>query len=271
MRFVLFAVVFLNFGAFSLQAQDSAPLAPVRLVTGPGYYPYTDLSLEEGGLATEIVMSVYRSMEFDPDVKFGPWERGLADTVSGQFDATFPYLATPERQELFYLSAPILTVQQVLFVRAGSGGSQWMLRDLEDRTFCLPRGYAVPARLQGMAQSGTILNRPAASVEACFESLARGRVDFVPVDRLLGLLAARVATGDISDFTIARENLYASTLHLMVPKQQADARSHIEEFNQALERLRVSGRYGNIVARHQELLQSWTGPELENATPGPDS
>ena len=251
-------------------AQDSEGLAPVRLVTGSGYYPYTDLSLEEGGLATEIVMAAYRSMQFIPDVKFGDWQQGYADTLAGRFDATFPYLVTPERKEQFYYSDPLLTVRQVLFVRAGSGGSQWMLRDLQDRSFCLPRGYALPFRLQGMAQSGAIRNRTAGSVEQCFENLSRGRVDFVPVDILLGSLAARVPPNDPSDFTLAREDLYTSTLHLIVPKQQADARAHIDEFNRALEGLRVSGRYGNIITRHQKRLETWSGPRLTGSTAGPE-
>lgn len=101
---------------FSLLSVTSRSEA-LSLVTGNNYLPYSDEELPKGGLATKVVLQILRHADIDHDEpEFRPWVRGLTETESKNYDATFPYARTSEREEVLLYSEPFLSVTNTFFV-----------------------------------------------------------------------------------------------------------------------------------------------------------
>ncbi|GAA3946269.1 substrate-binding periplasmic protein [Allohahella marinimesophila] len=93
-----------------------APAQAVELITGDEYAPWVDGQLPGEGIAVELVREVFELVSTElvsVDVK--PWSRALYETQQDLYDATFPFVRTPERDQIFLFSAPLFTVRNVLF------------------------------------------------------------------------------------------------------------------------------------------------------------
>ena len=66
-----------------------ASAAPVQLVTGDDYAPFTDRELPQGGMLTELVQQALLQAGHQPKLSWLPWKRGYQATLRGQFDATW--------------------------------------------------------------------------------------------------------------------------------------------------------------------------------------
>lgn len=212
---------------------------PLPLVTGNGYGPFADSELPHGGLATELVRRVFRTMDQPVDIAFKPWARGYRATLDGEFRATFPYLHTPERAEEFHYSDPLYTVHLRVFVRSGASADE--LADLTGKTLCVPLGYAITRDIRRMLADLDYEEGEPRTMIQCLRMLGRGRVDFVAITR-------RHAESLLADIPLDRERLrvlkgveVSADLHLIVPKETDGARELLDSFNQTLARLREQG------------------------------
>ena len=96
----------------SLLLSGLASAAPVQLVTGDDYAPFTDRELPQGGMLTELVQQALLQAGHQPKLSWLPWKRGYQATLRGQFDVTFPYLKTAEREADYLFSAPLYEITQ---------------------------------------------------------------------------------------------------------------------------------------------------------------
>lgn len=235
---------------------DTARAESLSLVTGPDYKPFTDPSLPEGGLATELVRAAFASQGVDVAITWMDWKAGFDATAEGRFAATFPYFRAPEREEIYWYSEPIFVVVHRLFFRSDRTAAPATIEDIAGSRVCIPTGYHPDPVLLPMVEAGRLTLEQPLDMTRCFELLALGRVDFIAtnemqgwdlVDRTPGLSRANVA---ISRFPSATR-----TLSLIAPKSREDALATVARFNAGLVSLVQSGRYAEIVARH-------LGPEM---------
>ncbi|GIW56071.1 MAG: hypothetical protein KatS3mg082_2475 [Nitrospiraceae bacterium] len=236
---------------FAWLGSETARAETLSLVTGPDYKPFTDPSLAEGGLATELVRAAFASQGVDVSITWMDWKAGFDATVQGAFAATFPYFRAPEREQIYWYSEPIFVVVHRLFFRSDRTPPPAQVEDIAGSRVCIPTGYHPDPVLLPMVEGGRLTLEQPLDMTRCFELLALGRVDFVAtnemqgwelVDRTPGLSRANVA---ISRFPSATR-----TLSLIAPKSRADALATIARFNAGLVSLVQSGRYAEIVARH---------------------
>ena len=248
MRFVLLALIFCC--VVSLAAAKTIPL-----VTGNDYAPFTDESLPQGGMVTEIVARAFQQMGYEPSIVFRPWKRGYEETKKGLFAATFPYIKTAERLQDFYYSEPINTVYTRIFVVKDSPIKQ--LEDLRGRRICVPLGYGVSKSLETILEKDT-MNQEENPVDlsGCLKMMMLDRKDFFIINEINGWITIQKTFHTKENFRTLEPVFEEETHHLIFSKDYPDAESILKQFNQAIDTLRQQGTLQHIIDQHlKEILE----------------
>ena len=106
--------IFLSLIFGGTAASESEPL---MIATGD-FAPYTSSEMATGGFLTEITMRAFELGELPANEIYLPWARGYLGTQKQHFDATFPYMKTPEREAVFLYSEPLFPMAVTVFVRS---------------------------------------------------------------------------------------------------------------------------------------------------------
>jgi len=216
----------------------------VKLVTGNGYKPHTDESLDHGGMFTQIVRNVYKNMGKDVKVDFKPWKRGEKMVLDDNRVAHFPLIKAEERMEKFHFSNPVTSFNQHPIVMKGNTGQYTSFADLDGTTGCLPTGWAVGGKYDEMVKEGDIdLTR--AGIDNCFKLLKKGRIDYVPAALPTAQWAAKSALGSREKIEADALELPAIELHMVFDKDE-EGRKARNEFNDGLEEYRATGEIDEI-------------------------
>ncbi len=216
----------------------------IELVTGNGYQPFTDESLPQGGMITEIVELAFQNVRYRPSVVFRPWKRGYEETKQGIFAGTFPHIKSEERLKDFYFSNPIDTVYIRVFVAKDSPIQK--MEDLRDKRICIPLGYEVSKRL------GDTINynlnqqegRPI-DLSGCLHMIQSGRKDFFIINEMHGWMTIQKIfhTKAKAYFRTLKseKSTEKETHHLIVSKTHPDGKRIISDFNKGLKNIKEEG------------------------------
>lgn len=232
----------------------SAPMAKAdtfTLVTGDDYAPFTTSSKASGGLATDIIRTVFREMGHSTEVEFKPWKRGYQDALAGKYLGTFPYAKNDRRLKDFNYSDPLYEVKLYFFAADGTDAKFESADDLKDRKFCVPLGYN-PVKLIAMEEAGTIaqLVRPQ-KLANCFQMLKKNRVDFVRVNDMIGWSEINKTFGDTDGFRLLDKPFDdGSAEYLIIPKSTDGAEDLLKVFNATLAKMKSDGRFHRLIERN---------------------
>lgn len=222
----------------------------MRLVTGNDLAPYTEITLPNGGMVTEIVTAAYSEMGLSAAVSFGAWDQGFNDTLRGRFEATFPYQPDQVTSDRYYLSRAIIANRQSIFVSSRGNQRFWTLSELSGKKFCIAADYRPNRELEVLKVQFASDRSEARTLADCFGLLKNGEVDYVPAYDLMGQYIIANNFDGANEFTILREPLSIGTFHLLIPKEQPNSIAHRQNFDRALESIEASGLLQSIVRRH---------------------
>lgn len=207
------------------------------------YSPFVAQQLPQYGVTAAIVTAAFKSQGVYVRYDFLPWKRGYYETQVGRYMATFPYLKTPEREQLFLYSDPIYTDRFRLFVRK----SQLRQTEWTKKRLCIPLGYDT-TQIEGFTSANDMsLERPS-EISNCFQMLERERVDAIWVSELVAADTARALFGPTAqtnalNIHVGDENHY----YLIVSKALPGAGAWMSKFNAGLKQIRGNGSYKKIV------------------------
>ncbi len=233
----------------SARAEESPPLAGLFLVTGTDFAPFSGPDLPNGGLISELVQRSFLAVGRTYDLRFIPWKRGYDGVVSGRFLATFPYVRTADREREALFSDPLMEVRQFVYLSTHTRMSFTGPEDFQGRAVCAPTGYALPDALEAMVRQGDLTRETPSSLEACVRMVASGRADAFVLDEYTGSTAV-IHAGVIDNIRIAPTPYAIVSLHLIVGRGTPDAEATVEAFNAGLKRLKSSGSFAEMLARH---------------------
>lgn len=236
--------------ALCASASASALAVPVRLVTGDDHALFTSKALPAGGMLTQVVAAAFKQSNVVISVSWRPWKRGYQKTLSGGYDATFPYVRTAEREALFLFSEPLYTVEQHIFSRAADVLEIADLPSMQGRRFCYPLGWQPPAIIQQRLDAGQLIRHSPPGLSECARLLLLGRDDFFISDWHLGEIAFKLIGVPAEQFRRSERAISRSPLHLLVPRSNPRGAAIIEQFNLGLEALLASGDYQRLLERH---------------------
>lgn len=238
----------------SMTLMSSAAADTWRLVTGDDYTPFTGKTLPAGGMLTQVVQAALGARGINSTLDWHPWNRGYIQTLRGDYDATFPYVHSPQRDQEYLYSAPLFTPVQHIFSRAGEVIEVTDIASMLGKRLCFPLGWQPPLVLQQMLDGGQLMRHSPTGLDECAKLLLLGRDDFFIADRRLGLAALHASGVPSSAFRRSTETLSSSALHLIVPRNHPRAAALIEQFNQGLARLQTSGEYQRLIERYLQQI-----------------
>ena len=243
----------------------------ITLVTADDYRPFTDRSLPDGGMITDIVRTALNREAGDDKAKeiniswVNDWSAHLNPLLSRHaFDMGFPWFKPPcehydslddpakFRCDTFHFSEPVFEIL-VLFFAKRDGGFQFTSDEQVVGTrLCRPSGYFTfdldkDGRNWVKDEKVTLL-RPQ-TVDECFKLLQDGEVDAVTINEFTG--RAAMAKLDMGDKVVAIEKpVSVLNLHVIVAKTHPRAKELLEHVNQALKDVKNTGTYGEIIDKH---------------------
>lgn len=225
----------------------------LRLVSGDDYAPFTGEQLPGGGMLSQLVQAALGERDIASTLAWRPWNRGYQMTLQGEYDATFPYMRTAEREREFAYSEPLFVAQQHLFSRAGEVFEADNLTALLGTRMCYPLGWQPPAAIQQLLEAGRLTRQSPPGLEECAKLLLLNRDDFFIADLRLGDAALRATGAPLSRFRRSARVFSSSALHLIVPRQHPRAEEILARFNEGLASLRASGKYQQIIDGHTQV------------------
>lgn len=235
----------------SLLVCMSARAEGLHLVTGDDYAPFTGKALPANGMLTQVVQAVLADQGLAMTLDWLPWNRGYLKTTRGEYDATFPYVRSAQREADFLYSDPLYVSEQYLFSRAVDSLE---IDDLSRQTglrLCYPLGWQVPVSIQALLDQGALSRHSPLGLKECARLLLLHRDDLFIADLRLGQSALRSMGAGPEQFH--RSQMPGSnTLHFIVSRQHPRAAEFIERFNRGLEAIKASGEYQRIIEGYVE-------------------
>lgn len=243
---------------------------PLSLLTAGDFAPFTHEEMENGGMFTNLATATLSEANVTHELIWvNEWSEHLDPLLTDKtYDMGFPWYrpdceSTPDnwRCKNFFFSDPVFEVLILLYSRSNDPVRFNRDSDIEGLTLCRPSGYFtfdLDQNGRNWLRDGKItLVRPQA-VRVCFEKLLAGEVDAVAINEFTARQA--IAEMNVGQRVVAADRaLSLPTVHVLMHKTHPRARVVMYQFNTALEAIRDSGLYDEIVSRH--LVRYWAEVE----------
>lgn len=242
---------------------------PLRLLTAGDFAPFTDPSLEGGGMITEIVdasMSNAGLAEYSINW-VNDWSSHLNPLLSSaMLDAGFPWYRPDcdgdpgnDRCENFYFSEPMLEILILLFTSTSKPIAFASDDDMIGKTLCRPAGYSthdLDKNGRNWIRDAKITLAQPDTVADCFVMLTEGRVDAVALNEFTGRNAIKDLELDGLVAPMQSRPLSIEGLHVLVHKNHPNADAVMEAINTGLSTIKENGVYQQVINRH--LSRIWS-------------
>ncbi|MFM2319731.1 MAG: hypothetical protein RLZZ215_2352 [Pseudomonadota bacterium] len=253
-------------------AATTAPISPspavskpdLQLLTAGDYQPFTDQSLPNGGLITDLVETALKNQNISYKLTWiNDWSAHLDPLIKEKkYDMGFPWLnpGCPGIEHFrcqFLFSTPIFQMLEVLFTRNEAPLKFDNDDDMIGHTLCRPSGYFTHdldrTGREWLKKSLIKLEQPQ-SVKECFELLMAGKVDAVAMNDFTG--RETIAKMGLQDQVAALpRELSVEGLHVLIHKTHPRATILLNYVNKGLKAIQDSGEYDAIMDKH--LTNHW--------------
>lgn len=235
----------------SAVAADASSVV-VRLANGE-WPPYTGQHLSSQGCDSQVVVEAFALEGIQVQYEFYPWARGLLFSQNGVVDGAVEWAGTPAQQQTHFVSKGVLSQQQwVFFHRKDAPRVTWQrLDDLSGRTIGLTIGYAYSDVFTALRKQQPAMFQEAANDLLNFRKLLGGRIDFFPLERVVGyhLMHKELAPEEQARLTAESKPLAEFTPHLLLSRAVPENEQRMQLFDRGLDTLKANGRYREIMAR----------------------
>lgn len=263
------------------QIELSSLVRRIEFLTADGYTPFTDRSLSNGGVFTNIVSAAMDQIKDQPGSNFSyniswvnDWSAHLNPLlITRAFDVGFPWvkpdcsktegLAQDARYrcQRFFFSDPVYEAFTVLFVKSNSSLKFARDDEIVGKTLCQPAGFSTYELDKGgrnwVKDNKVVVLRPQ-TIEECFRLLDSDAVNAVVTADLTG--RAVIAALGLGDKVKSLQRPVAiGTMHFIVPKTHPNASTILYYLNGAIAKLRENGEFDKIVDSH--LSKFWTAQD----------
>ncbi|MEM1275080.1 MAG: transporter substrate-binding domain-containing protein [Pseudomonadota bacterium] len=238
----------------------------IRFLTGSDFAPFTEEELPEGGMITDLVRRTMIAADESQSYKISfvnDWASHLSILLpDGAFDLGFPWykpdcrlisrLSPPMKRRCtdFDFSEPFFEVPVGYYAKVGGRAvPAKRYSDFRGMVICRPKGYfTFDLEQQGLVAPNVILITPRTPGE-CFEALTEEKADLVVINKLVA--AEEITALGVEEMVLELPDLATiQTLHVLAPKSNPTARSHLLLVNRGLNRLKRSGEWFQVVSKH---------------------
>jgi polar amino acid transport system substrate-binding protein len=237
----------------------------IRFVTADDFAPFTDRSLPEGGMVTELLDTALKRVlttdEYQIDF-INDWDAQFSPLVSdGHYEFTFPWYRpncdvseklgenSQFRCNNLAWSDPIFEQIISYYVRADGTSDFKSHSDLFGSTICRPVGWATfMLEEKDLSPPRVIMLTPDSPAD-CFEALLEGRADVVP----MASITAEDAISKLQIANLVSEIPQLATvvhLHAAASIDNPQKEELLTVLNEGIRQIRNDGKWFEIVQRH---------------------
>jgi polar amino acid transport system substrate-binding protein len=264
----------------------SPMLKKIAFLTADNFSPFTDRSLPEGGLTTNLIsagMTLIKNQPnsgFDYDISWvNDWSSHLEPLLSSKaFDVGFPWSRPdcehPDELDVngrlrcgkFLFSDPLYENVTSVFVMKDSAIAFNQDEEILGKNLCRPKGHFTYLFDKGgrhwLKEKKITLIQPQI-VEDCFRLLESGKVDAVVVSDFVGRAAA-ASVRMTEKIKILQRPMSIDSFHAIVFKTHPNASSILYYINSSLAKLRERGDFDKIV--DAQISAFWEAQEKNNTS-----
>lgn len=210
--------------------------------------PFTDASLPEGGLATDIVSTAFRRAGYDTVYEQVPWARAMLGISEGRHDVLINAWFNHERTHIGQFSQEYLLNRIRFLKRKDSTVSYRSLAELNDYLIAVVRGYAY---FPAFDNDPNIKTLPVHNFSMAARLLALGRVDLTLEDEYVARFNLARESAQVRDAVeFLPGSLTENSLHILVSLKNPQHAQIVSAFDREIAAMKADGSYDALFKQH---------------------
>lgn len=227
------------------------------------FIPFSSSDLYKGGMLTDIMSTIMKTMEQPVELKYIPNNLITANTYYGQATIAFPFARKQNGEVVFHYSDPLYNVLYVFFKHKDNpivDINKPIINRKKNKNHKKVIVATTPAyqtdALQKYVVEQAISIRKFNSLEACFKALKAGEVDLVATLQIAGFTTLQQNQNlQLNEFEVLKKEIDATALHAVISKKHPNAITLMKQFNETLKTLQEEGIINKIIDTHLDLIQ----------------
>ncbi|VVQ15173.1 hypothetical protein PS918_05824 [Pseudomonas fluorescens] len=226
---------------------QNATAEKLRLVAD-AWPPFTDATLINGGLATDIVSTALARAGYASDFEQVPWARALLGLGEGRYDVLVNAWYSDERTRLGQFSAAYL-VNRVRFIKRKDAPIEFNnLQQLHTYPVAMVRGYAYSPAFDDDASLQKV---PVHSFAMAVRMVAADRVKLTLEDEYVArYYLARESAKVRNAVEFLPKPLSENNLHILVSLKNPRHEQIVAGFDREIAKMKADGSYERLLKQH---------------------
>ncbi|VVM84041.1 hypothetical protein PS662_02477 [Pseudomonas fluorescens] len=226
---------------------QSAAAEKLRLVADL-WPPFTDATLVNGGLATDIVSTALARAGYASDFEQVPWARALLGIGEGRYDVLVNAWYTEDRTRLGQFSGEYL-VNRVRFLKRKDAPIEFNnLQQLHMYPIAVVRGYAYSPVFD---EDASLQKVPVHSFSMAVRMVAADRVKLTLEDEYVArYYLARESAKVRNAVEFLPKPLSENSLHILVSLKNPQHEQIVAGFDREIAEMKADGSYARLLKQH---------------------
>ncbi|VVN29456.1 substrate-binding periplasmic protein [Pseudomonas fluorescens] len=226
---------------------QSAAAEKLRLVAD-SWPPFSDATLVNGGLATDIVSTALARAGYASDFEQVPWARALLGVGEGRYDGLVNAWYTEERTKLGQFSGEYL-LNRVRFLKRKDAPIEYNnLQQLHTYPIAVVRGYAYSPAFD---EDVSLQKVPVHSFAMAVRMLAADRVKLTLEDEYVArYYLAREPAKVRNAVEFLPKPLSENSLHILVSLKHPHHEQIVAGFDREIAEMKADGSYERLMKEH---------------------
>lgn len=226
---------------------QTAAAERLRLVAD-AWPPFTDATLVNGGLATDIVTTALARAGYPSDFEQVPWARALMGVGDGRYDVLINAWFEESRTLLGQFSGEYLLNRVVFLKRRDDDIDYRNLEQLHDESVAIVRGYAYSPPFDADEQLQKV---PVHNFAMAVRMLAAKRVRLTVEDEFVArYYLARESARVRNAVVFLPRPLTENSLHILVSLKNPQHRKIVADFDREIAAMKADGTYARLLRQH---------------------
>lgn len=219
----------------------------LRLVAD-AWPPFTDATLVNGGLATDIVSTALARAGYASDFEQVPWARALLGVGEGRYDVLVNAWYNEERTKLGQFSDEYL-LNRVRFIKRKDAPIEYNnLQQLHTYPIAVVRGYAYSSEFD---EDAALQKVPVHNFAMAARMLAADRVKLTLEDEYVArYYLARESAKVRNSVEFLPKPLSENSLHILVSLKNPEHEQIVAGFDREIAAMKVDGSYERLMRQH---------------------
>lgn len=226
---------------------QNAQAEKLRLVAD-AWPPFTDATLINGGLATDIVSTALARAGYASDFEQVPWARAILGVGEGRYDVLVNAWYNEERTRIGQFSGEYL-LNRVLFIKRKDAAIEYNnLQQLHTYPIAVVRGYAYS---RAFDDDVSLQKVPVHSFAMAVRMLAADRVKLTLEDEFVArYYLSRESAKVRNSVEFLPKPLSENSLHILVSLKNPQHEQIVAGFDRAIAAMKADGSYERLFRQH---------------------